>query len=94
MAKVAVNLQLSKESYELSKGVADLINAIKTAVEDGWQPGKDIPVIMTEVIARLVPALAGVEKIVEEFKLEPVDSSLAISIPLVQVISSFLKKAV
>lgn len=89
--KVNVQLQLSKEAYELSKGLADLVVAIKACVADGWQPGQDIPVIISEVIGKLVPALAGTEKLPEEFKVDPYASSLAIAIPLIEMIGKLIK---
>jgi hypothetical protein len=86
--KIKIDVEVSKESYELSKGIADLIASIKLAVADGWQPGKDIPLIISEVIGRLVPALQGVEKIKDEIKEDKEAAILALLLPVVEVINS------
>jgi hypothetical protein len=88
--KLKINVEVSKESYELSKGVGDLVLAIKACVQDGWQPGRDIPIIVSEIIGRLVPALQGVDKIKEEFAEDKGAAVLALTLPLVEVVNSLI----
>jgi hypothetical protein len=66
MEKVKVELECSKETYELGKGLADFIGAVKTALADGWQLGTDVPVVISAALATLVPAVDGVMKVKDE----------------------------
>jgi len=66
METVKVELECSKETYELGKGLADFIGAVKTALADGWQLGTDIPVVISAALSTLVPAVDGVTKVKDE----------------------------
>lgn len=66
METVKVELVCSKETYELGKGMADFVAAVKTALADGWQLGTDIPVVVSAALATLVPAIDGVTKVKDE----------------------------
>lgn len=66
MQKVAVTTEVAKETYELGVGVDKFIGAVKQALADGFQPGQDIPVVLSAAIADLVPAIQGAEKIGSE----------------------------
>lgn len=66
MEKVKVELECSKETYELGKGLADFIGAVKAALADGWQLGTDIPVVISAALSTLVPAVDGVTKVKDE----------------------------
>jgi hypothetical protein len=64
--KVIVQLEVSKETHELAVGLGKVVDAVKGALADGWQAGTDLPVVLTTVIADLIPAIQGVEKLKEE----------------------------
>lgn len=63
-----VTVKVSKEAYELGEGLKKFVLSIKGALADGWQPGQDIPVVLTAALSDLVPAVQGVEKVKEEVK--------------------------
>lgn len=66
VSTLKIEVSCSKETYELGKGVAEFIGAIKVALADGWQLGNDMPVIVSAALATLVPAVDGVTKVKEE----------------------------
>jgi len=66
VSTLKIEVTCSKETYELGKGVAEFIGAIKVALADGWQLGNDMPVIISAALATLVPAVDGVTKVKEE----------------------------
>lgn len=68
MEKVKVELECSKETYELGKGLADFVSAVKVALADGWQLGSDIPVVISSALSTLVPAVDGVTKVKAELE--------------------------
>ncbi len=68
MEKVMVQTEVAKEVYELGVGLDKMVGAVQHALKDGWQPGQDIPVLLTSAMTDLVPAIQGAEKIAEEAK--------------------------
>lgn len=68
MALSKIEVQVSKESYELGQGFVRFASAIKNALANGWQPSQDIPVLLTAAMTDLVPAFNGVDKVGTEFE--------------------------
>lgn len=68
MATIKIECTVSKESYELAQGVVKMLSAVKGALADGWQPGQDLPVVVSAVIADLVPAVQGMDQVGVESK--------------------------
>ena len=68
MAKVTVQVECSKETVELGQGLAKFVEAVKKAIDDGWQPFTDLPAVVTAAVSSLVPAMVGVEKVKAEFE--------------------------
>lgn len=64
--KKTVEIEVSKEAYELMEGLKGVIRSTKEALKDGWQPGQDIPVIFSSALTNLIPAVKGADKIGEE----------------------------
>lgn len=63
MAVIKIEVEAAKETYELLLGLAQVVGSIKKALDDGFQPGSDIPKIIADSISYLVPAVAGFEDI-------------------------------
>lgn len=63
-----VEVEVSKEAYELGQGLAKFHKAVKVALADGFQVGQDLPPIIQSAIADLVPAVQGAELLGEESK--------------------------
>lgn len=66
METVKVELEVSKEAYELGKGLSALMINIKKSLADGFQPGSDLPAIVTGSLSSLFSAVQGAEKIGSE----------------------------
>lgn len=66
--KVKFELECSKEALELCRAVETLILSVKDAMKDGFQPGMDLPIIITSAITQLPAALQGIEKLPAEMK--------------------------
>jgi hypothetical protein len=62
MAKVKKEVEVAKEVSEVGDAVLAIIKATKAALADGWQPGSDVPAILTACLSQLgaVSALSGV----------------------------------
>lgn len=90
--KVEVKLQVSKEAYELGKGLKDLVLNVKKALSDGWQPGQDLPVVIQAVVMDLVPAVQGIEKLDSESKEDLEAFVMAFLVPAKELAFNLLKK--
>lgn len=91
MEKVKIELECAKESYELGKGVQDLVEAIRVALSDGWNTSEDLPAIITAAVTKLAPAIQGADKVSEEAKETP-EFVNAIYASLAPIVWSFVKK--
>lgn len=68
MDLIKKEIELPKEASELADGVVNMVVVIKEALADGFQIGTDIPVIITEAITKLIPAIDGFDKLDDEMK--------------------------
>ena len=71
MEKINVELELPKEAYELFDGTYKIVEIIKTALDDGWQPTEDLPAIVTQSIMELPKMITGLDQLPKEFKDDP-----------------------
>ena len=79
MATILVEVEVSKEAYELGVGAARIIAAVKSAVSDGWDVGQDLPPIIAALFAEMA-AVEGVDKIGDEMKEDPAAFAKAVSL--------------
>ncbi len=79
--KIKVEVEVSKEAYELGQGVVAVLKAAKLAAADGWQLGQDLPVIAMAAFGQ-VAALQGVDQIGVEIKEDPAAFAKAISLSI------------
>ena len=70
MALVKVEIEVSKESYELGQGIAAVVKAALVAGADGWQLGTDLPAIAVSAFGQLA-AIQGVDQIKAEMDADP-----------------------
>lgn len=59
---------VAEKTYKALKDVADFVAAVQKSLADGWQPGQDLPAILTAAVSELAPALGELGAIVEECK--------------------------
>lgn len=68
MEKMKVEVEVSKEAFELGQSLVGIVKAAKQALADGFQPGADLPVILISAVAELPKGIEGVQKLGEESK--------------------------
>lgn len=68
MEKIQVKVQAPKETWELGEGVVALLKALKDSLDDGFQPGEDIPALVAAAVTHLGEAVKGVSEISNESK--------------------------
>ena len=57
-----------KETKEVKDALVAITKATKQALADGWQPGTDLPAIITVAAAHLLTAVDGMAKIPQEYQ--------------------------
>lgn len=70
MALIKVEVEVSKETYELGQGLAKIVEAVMIAAKDGFQVGQDLPAVAMTAFAQMT-AINGIDKIGEEMKNDP-----------------------
>lgn len=71
MAKIKIETEVSKESYEAAQATGKFLLTVKNQIADGWQMGQDLGPILASAMGDLVPGMQGIEKAGEEFKADP-----------------------
>lgn len=89
---IKVEAEVSKEAYELGQGLAKFVGAFKQALEDGWQTGQDLPVILSSAMADLVPGFQGADKISLEMKEDVTKFSRGVGLCVIDIVDHFVKK--
>ena len=91
-----IELEVSKESYDLGVCVQKLLSSLGTALEDGWQTGTDLPTVLVSTLGTFPEAIAGADKIDDDFNENPMSTINGVTVPLMIGISDLiagLKKA-
>lgn len=84
-----MSVKVTKESYELSMAVNNLVSKIVEVAQDGWETGSDLPVILTTAMTELLPAMQGLDKIKDEKEFLK-EFIMALSLPMVDLGLSFI----
>jgi len=92
MKTIEVVLPVAKETYELGLGMVKFLMALKVALEDGFQVGDDIPIIINEALTTLIPSIEGFEDIAKEIEENRGEFINAVCLTLTHVIESLSKK--
>ena len=71
MEMIKIEREVPKEFFELADGLAEMVLVVKKALDDGFQPGMDMPVIVMEAFHKLGPAVTGVASLPAEAKAAP-----------------------
>jgi len=77
-----IEVEVPKEVYEIGQCVGNMLSAAGVALKDGWQPGQDIPVILTGALSGLMTAIDGCQKVIAEAKAKPFKLAQGVSIPV------------
>lgn len=74
MDTIKQEIALPKEATELAAGLEKFVKACKVALADGFQPGTDLPPVLTSAMNDLFPAIQGAELVKEELKAMPAET--------------------
>lgn len=85
MAKLSIEVEVSKETYELGMAVGSMISGIKGALEDGWDLGEDLPAIVQAVVRNLGETMEGIREAGDEWEEDPQAFIAAVSLSIAEV---------
>jgi len=86
-----IELEVPKEISEVGEALGAVLKAVGVALEDGFQPGEDIPVIVTSAVANLGVALGGIQNVPREFMEDPTMAILGVINPVALGIKEVVK---
>ena len=66
-----IQVTVPDDTAELIEGLTNFIQSIKDSLEDGWQPGIDIPVILMKALSDLPSAIGGIDQMDDEAREDP-----------------------
>lgn len=91
MDLIKYDVESPKEILEVGIALGAILRATGEALKDGFQPGEDLPVIITSAIAHLGQAIQGVNEVGNEFKEMPVHASLGLINPIMVGVAELIK---
>lgn len=86
MEKIKLEIEVSKEVHEVGEALKEMILVTKKALEDGFQLDKDLGPLLTVAVAKLPPAIDGLNKVSAEIKEDPQAVAMALAYHLAGVI--------
>ena len=91
MEKVKVEIEVSKETYEMGQVIGNLLGSVGTAMEDGkFDMKTELPQVLMMALANIAPAIDKVEQIPVEFKEDPTLATQAMLVPISSGIGKLL----
>lgn len=92
--KMKVEVEVSKESYELASGLAKFMAAVKKEIEDngGWSATDDVPGIIAASVTELLPAMDGVMSIAAEIEEDKTAFAKGVALGLSEIVEIFVSK--
>ena len=93
MKVIKIEIEVAEGGHELSESLRQFVKDTRTALADGWQPGQDIPAILTAAFTRLVPAIRAVEKIGPEASENPRALTKGVANPVIDIVFDIAEDA-
>jgi hypothetical protein len=93
MEKQKIELEVSSASYAVGHALEGVVDSIKTALADGWQPGQDLPAIVIGSVSALAPAVGQITSLPESAKEDPEAFTDGLYIPIKRAVFKLVKKA-
>lgn len=85
-----ISVEVPENVYALGEALKGMVAAVDQAVSDGWQPGVDIPVIITAAFQNLVPAIQSVKGASDEVKSAPFESAKALELAVTDIVKTLV----
>lgn len=88
---VELKTTATESCKNIGEGIANIMKATENALDDGWQPGTDIPAVLLQSINSFSVIMAEAKDIKPDFKAAPIAAARGILIPVSEGVEEFLK---
>jgi hypothetical protein len=68
MELIKIEVEVGKESHELSTGLVNFLKDVQKAIADGYQPDQDFPIMLMSAVNNLIPAVQGMDQVDDEMR--------------------------
>lgn len=92
MSKKMVSVEVEEKSYDVGQAVKNIVESAQQALADGFQPGQDVPAILTSSIMQLVTILQNAPAIPAESQEDLAAFIKSWSLAGLDIAALFLKK--
>lgn len=92
MTKKVVSVEVSDKAYDLGQSFKKLVGAADKALEDGFQPGQDVPVIVLSAAAEVVTIVEAIKAAGGEAKEDLAAFIAALGLGVKDIAAQLLKK--
>lgn len=87
-----VEVEVSKEAYELGQGLSKFHRAVKEALANGWQSDQDMSPIIQSALADLVPAMQGADQSLTEAQTDTQAFANSVYLGISDITFQYIKK--
>lgn len=86
-----VQVKVAPSTYAFGQALGSFVSEIKKALDDGWQPAADVPVILLEGIKTLAPAVSKLADVLGESAGDKEAFANALALTVIKVASGVVK---
>lgn len=92
MSREIVETLVNAQAHGFGNALASFVEKLDKALEDGWQPGTDLPPILSAALTDLAPQVTKFSEIKQAFELDPVYSGKAMSLAAARIVEAIITK--
>jgi soluble cytochrome b562 len=78
----SIQVEVPAQFADFAHGMAELVKALKGSLADGFQPGTDLPVIVTQAIQNLGPIVQNAQGIAPALKEHKLASGIVLALAI------------
>lgn len=91
MAVMDVMTSVSKETYEMGEAFVAIVQAMKIAIADGWQTGKDLPIAISALLANIGEITEGIKNAKGEWEEDEAAMVQAVTMTVAKLVAELRK---
>jgi len=90
MSRTSITTEVNTEAHLFGEALANFVGTIDKALEDGWQPGEDLPQILSAALTELAPQVSKFEALKGEFKTDTLYAAKAVNLSAYRIAEALL----
>ena len=85
-------VKVPENTDKVAQSTFKIIKSVKDALSDGWQPGQDLPKIMTESFLELTQIVQSFDQLDDDYNAYPAEFIKAFGMAGADIANLFIKK--